>query len=60
MCSLYNSEKYQLKSNDTRRRNLYDKNIINFPYSYNVYSTLYDKYFLNQRVMILQRLYINP
>lgn len=55
-----NSEKYQLKSNDTRRRNLYDKNIINFPCSYNVYSTLYDKYFLNQRVMILQRLYINP
>ena len=55
-----NSEKDPFKSNDIRRRNLYDTSIINFPRTYNVYSTLYDKYFLNIRVMIKQKLHINP
>ena len=55
-----NSEKDIFKSNDIRKRNLYDNNIINFPRTYNVYSTLYDKYFLNLRVMIKQKLHINP
>ena len=55
-----NSEKTPFKSNDIRRRNLYDTSIINFPRTYNVYSTLLDKYFLNLRVMIKQKLHINP
>ena len=55
------SEENPLKQNDTKKRNLNENNeIINFPYIYNIYSTLYDKYFLNTRVMIKQRLYINP
>ena len=55
-----NSEHYPLKTNDTIKRNLDEKNIINFPGIFNVYSTLFNGYFLSRRVIIKQKLYINP
>ena len=55
-----NSENYPLKTNDTIKRNLDEKNIINYPGTFNVYSTLFNGYFLSRRVIIKQKLYINP
>ena len=56
---LNNSEKYPLKSNDSEKRNLDEKNISNFPRSYAKKYNLFLQYFLWLKIALEQSLHIN-